>query len=72
MISGDTVIERIITGVKVLDLLVSISATPLPLLGQLGVVPDEQEEEDQDDHLQHGEGDHVAVAGIHSEEKKWV
>ena len=49
---------------------VSISATPLPLLGQLGVVPDEQEEEDQDDHLQYGEGDHVAVAGIHSEEKK--
>ena len=70
MISGDTVIEGIITGVEILDLLVSISATPSPLLGQLGVVPDEQEEEDQDDHLQHGEGDYVAVAGIHSEEKK--
>ena len=65
-------LQSFITGVSVLDLLVSISATPLPLLGQLGVVPDEQEEEDQDDHLQHGEGDHVAVAGIHSEEKKWV
>ena len=67
MISGDTVIEGIITGVEILDLLVSISATPSPLLGQLGVVPDEQEEEDQDDHLLHRERDYVTVASIHSD-----